>query len=214
MIHALFDKTYLINLDKRTDRLTTVDKKCKEIGLEYTRKAAIDGDLLTNPGIDFDTPENQLIRWNINSYALLLTTIAIIKEAKENKYKSILILEDDVDFHAMLSKHVTAGFNTLPEHWEMFFLGVTHLKDYSMVSPYIARISGAMYCHSYAVSEAAYDVYLEALEKKTKPIDICTLEDIQPRGQSYTIIPSMVMQEKGFSDISKKTEEHFILKHS
>jgi GR25 family glycosyltransferase involved in LPS biosynthesis len=214
MIHTLFDKTYLINLGKRKDRLDSVDKKCKKIGLEYTRVEAIDGDFLADPGVDFNTDEARMIRWNINSYALVLTTIGIIKDAMANGYKSILILEDDIDFHAMINSHVSNGFNSLPDDWEMFFLGVANLKDFNMANRYLAKISGALYCHSYAVNHLVYEKYLEVLEKKNKPIDICTMEDIQTRGNSYTIVPSMVIQLTDYSDISKKKEEHFILKHS
>ena len=42
------NKTYVINLDKRKDRLKSIDKDLKKIKLEYERFPACDGENLEN----------------------------------------------------------------------------------------------------------------------------------------------------------------------
>jgi len=41
-VNEFFDKVVVINLDRRTDRMETLDAQLKELGIEYERFSAID----------------------------------------------------------------------------------------------------------------------------------------------------------------------------
>ena len=101
MINTIFDKTYLINLDRRTDRLAGITQLTEQFDFEFTRVSAVDGETLVEGenGVPvFTDDQKTYLRFNKNSYALNLTVINILKEAIKKKYKSILICEDDLRF--------------------------------------------------------------------------------------------------------------------
>lgn len=73
---SYFDKIYVINLDSRVDRMESIRSQFNKIGLEFTRFSAIKE---TN-GVN----------------GCRLSHLAILKDAKEQGYKKILICEDDL----------------------------------------------------------------------------------------------------------------------
>jgi GR25 family glycosyltransferase involved in LPS biosynthesis len=90
-----FDKVFLINLDKRKDRLD----RCNNI---FEQNSVMDlverfPGIVPNPSDDIPyTKDTEKIK--IPLYGCLLSHINIIKRAKEEGLKSVLVLEDDVDF--------------------------------------------------------------------------------------------------------------------
>jgi glycosyl transferase family 25 len=75
---------YVINLDRRTDRLTEITEELNKIGLPFKRFSAID----RKPGI----------------LGCGLSHLAVLKEARERGLKNVLIFEDDFTF--LVSKEV------------------------------------------------------------------------------------------------------------
>jgi len=73
------DKIIYINLDKRIDRRTDIEKELNDFGLEYERFQAI------------ETPGFGILGCGQSH-------LAVLKLAKERGYKNILIFEDDFTF--------------------------------------------------------------------------------------------------------------------
>jgi len=68
---------FVINLDRRPDRLESITKEMEYIGWDFERFAAID----------------------TNSYmGITKSTFEIIKIAKERKYPRVMLIEDDCGF--------------------------------------------------------------------------------------------------------------------
>ncbi len=90
-----FDKVFLINLDKRADRL----ERCKKIFEENNIADLVErfSGIVPNQEeyIPF-TKETEKIK--VPLYGCLLSHANIIKKAKEENLDSILVLEDDVEF--------------------------------------------------------------------------------------------------------------------
>ena len=90
-----FDKVFLINLDKRKDRLD----RCNEI---FEKNGVLDlverfPGIIPDPSEDIPyTKDTEKIK--VPLYGCLLSHINIIKKAKSEGLKSILVLEDDVEF--------------------------------------------------------------------------------------------------------------------
>ena len=90
------EKVVYINLDRRTDRLQHMKTLLNEYGIEAERFAAIE-----------------------HSYGLYgcgLSHLAVLKMARDNGWKNVLILEDDIyiqrtpeDFHKDLSQYFEKG---------------------------------------------------------------------------------------------------------
>jgi GR25 family glycosyltransferase involved in LPS biosynthesis len=208
-LHTYVDKVYLINRDERTDRLVKATLQLKRANTEFERFPAVDGNLLEEPErYKYLDPKF----WNRGALGLVCSTIGIIKDAKEKKYKSILIFEDDIELSSTACSTVENYINTIPDDWDMIFLGCIHRKKPEIILPRIARVTDSIYCHAYLINERIYDIYLESLERKNKPIDLVTTEDIQIRKKSYCIIPNIAFQSKSYSDISNRVTEHGWLK--
>lgn len=96
-----FDKTYCINLDKRTDRWQRSEEEFKRIGIEVERFKAYEGN-------------NPMLAFNKSQYHVL-------KQVLNEGHKSSLILEDDVEFRDV--SHMNAALSELPSNWDILFLG-------------------------------------------------------------------------------------------
>ena len=91
-INDYFDYVYCLNLDRKLQNFLNIKEKCDLIGLKINRFSAVDGN---------NIHESILKQYNgINKYAVgcLLSHYNIIKDAKKNGYKKVLILEDDILF--------------------------------------------------------------------------------------------------------------------
>jgi GR25 family glycosyltransferase involved in LPS biosynthesis len=200
MLHRYFDKTYLINLASRKDRLELSQKVCAEIGLEFTRYEAIPGETIRDVR-QYDEHTTLALRWNNNAAGLVKTTLNILLEAREKKYKSILILEDDVQFNPILPKILEQRMPLLPTDWQLFYFGATHLTAPDRYSPFMARVTNANSCHCYAIHHTLYDRLIELISPIELPIDYYLRKEIHPEGKTYCFIPNMAWQFSGYSDI-------------
>ena len=113
-----FDKIYCINLDRREDRWDETLVELNKWGLSdyISRYSAVDGNTLNN-----DTTINN------GELGILNTHINIISEAKENDYKNILILEDDIEFTEEI-KNLDEYMSLVPSDWDMIYFGGNHNK--------------------------------------------------------------------------------------
>lgn len=202
MLNKFFDKVYLINLPNETDRLSRAIKNCERVGIEFELVPAIHG-----------TSEEVIINsepstgWNRNAAALGLTTLKLVKDAKENGYKNIFIMEDDVDFiefnfTTILSKAIEG----LPEDWDFFHLNVTNEYPIEWVSSCLSRLGGAWCCQAYGINSTIYDEYISELEKFMTPIDSITLNLHKLRRKSYCTTPCVVIHHKGKYSTLRETE--------
>jgi hypothetical protein len=112
---------YLLNLDSRTDRLENMTKRLKKNNItNYKRFSAINGKLY---------PYNQQWRSlkfffeSVGAYGVLVSAYGIILDAIQNKYKKILILEDDAIFHENFTELFEKQTSNIPEYWKLLYLG-------------------------------------------------------------------------------------------
>lgn len=194
-----FDNIYVINLDKRPDRLERITKEFKRIGYSFERISAVDGDL-----VEVDWKPSNIPGWNKYAAALAESTIKVIKHAKENGYKRILIVEDDTIFSDN-AKEFLDNYE-MPEEasWDMFFFGV--INDWKPI-PYDKDtniLTRAYCCHCYAVHSRVFDDYLFYLEKKDKPIDWVTADHFMIHRRCMSTKRPLAYQLPDYSDIRKK----------
>lgn len=195
MLNDYFDKIYVINLDKRKDRLENCTKEFKKIGATFERVAAIDGSKLD---IEVDSSK---MRWNKGAYALTLTTIKILEEAIEKGYNNILIMEDDIEFHPLFDINAKSVLETVPEKYDLAFLGYTHTRPPVKYNGYWKKMIAAFSCHAYSVNKHMMNFYLSLLKKLDSPIDHHTNVIIGSRLNSYSSYDKLVYQIDGISDI-------------
>jgi GR25 family glycosyltransferase involved in LPS biosynthesis len=193
MINEFFDKVYLINLPSATDRLSAATENCAKVGIEFEVVEAISGD---NEKVVMNSKGH--VGWNMNAAALGLTTLNIIKDAKEKGYKNIFIMEDDVDFINFNFNEILAkALRGLPNDWDFFHLNVANEYPAKWVSTCLVRLGGAWCCQAYGVNSTMYDRYITELEKCIMPIDEVTLKLHKLRKKSYATSPCIVIHHEG-----------------
>ena len=204
------DKIYCINLDRRTDRWQNVIKEFDKIGLKgkVERVSAVEA----TPGIKGCT----------------LSHYNIIKQAKENKYKSILIFEDDVEFIRVGEFEATINnallqLQNLGIDYDMFYLGgnVKGTQN-KKVSNNLVKLNNVKTTHAYIVTEKMYNTILNIFDSRgihKSPswdgsdsnrlnIDFRYATDLAPYYNVYGVWPMLAKQAAGISDLDGKFHEY------
>ena len=191
-LNAFFDKVYVINLAKDKVRLANFKTEATRTGVKATRVAAISG---KDKRVVFNGTETE--GWNRNAAALALTTLNLVKNAKEKGYKKIFIFEDDAYMvHSNFQTIFRKAASVLPKKekgdWDFLHLNSFDEHPSEWVASCLKKLGGAWCCQAYAINENVYDAYIEKLEKFDKPIDQMTMELHRDRDKSFGTHPNIV----------------------
>ena len=201
MFHKLVDKVYAINLPSSEDRRSNIYHQCHKIGTHFELVEAIDGREKDVYWVHNDW-NSRYDGWTQGAAGLVHTTIKIIKDAKAKKYKSIIIMEDDIVFKHNAYKESKKLFIQVPKDWELF-----HFAHQNYSSELLERLGdlrilkSSWSCQMYAIKESIYDEYLEWLELVDRPIDSITSQVFHPKGNSYSPIQPLIETIPNYSTI-------------
>lgn len=181
---AFIDKVYLVNLAHREDRLLESAKLLEEYDIPYTVFPAIE-----------DREQG--------ARGLRDTMLLIFKEALENEFDNILVLEDDVKmvegkqtFHYTMDNAV----KQLPENYHLFYLGGQPTSGYASV--YSAHLLPAInYFATHAVCYSRQGMKEILAMGMDFPIDNWIVKELQPSGNCFAVNPILASQRAGISDI-------------
>lgn len=162
-------------------------------------------------------------------HGCLESHLQVIQYAKQNKFSNILIIEDDVkfDLEALQNTNIT-----LPEDWEMFYLGYHVNKGYRYQDNILKILSG-LTTHAYILKDTMYDYILENIQKDWKSIpefhdqnnhekpffkldnhaiDIFYSKWVHHRlNKTYGVYPLIAYQRPAFSHIENQNVDYTIL---
>lgn len=194
------DKIVYINLDHRTDRNI-------QMITEFTR---------------LNIPSDKIVRLNAvknknGAIGCTLSHIKVLQMAIENKWNTLLVLEDDFNFIDNLSyinesiQHLFKDFNN---EWKIVSLSRGARQDMNDIKDkYVSKAIAVSTTAGYIVKREFYDIllknYKEGLNKLLKePADKqhqFTLDaywiNLQPESEWYVFNPSIGYQRESFSDI-------------
>ena len=192
MIDNFFDKIYCINLDERVDRWDQAKKEFEKNNIKnYKRISGIKND--------------------IGYIGCRDSHIEIIKDAKKNGYKKILIFEDDFIFINEDKKLIDDILSQLSVvDWELFYFGATvHLYEGKLtkVSENLVLTNFAYACHAYAVNSCLFDFILENA-KNYEIIDIFYNTEVVKNNKSYISNPMVCLQRESYSNIENKISNY------
>jgi GR25 family glycosyltransferase involved in LPS biosynthesis len=123
---------------------------------------------------------------------------SVIKYAKENNFKRVLILEDDAK--------IVGNLETLPafpSDFKILYLGglCTHIFDWNFNN----WVWGRFYCnHAYIVDASIFDEIIKVTTNCNVPYDHCIVDKINNNYKCYAIKIAHVIQNEGHSDIDNK----------
>lgn len=186
-----FDKVFVINVASYKERRQLSKEKLETIGmqegLDYEFFRATTG---KSKFAKFNG--DKTVGWNKNAAGLVYTTRRIIETAKKNKWKSVLIFEDDINFINNFTDLYPKVIKDLPEEYDFFHLNATNMKPPIWKKGMLHTIKEALCCQAYSVHESVYDIYLDELKKSCRPIDETTRILHKQRNRSYCVRPNLV----------------------
>lgn len=194
-----FDKTFCINLNRRSDRWDECIIEFNKNELDkIERFEAVDGKDLSQKPNGFLTQSR---------LALVLTNIKIIEKSIKNNYNSILILEDDVEFTSQV-KNMDLYFKSLPENWDMLYFGGNHnthvgSKPPKIINDKVCKLHNTYSTHCVAINKKAFDKVLCRIKKLDHALDVIYAE-LQNTLNVYSFYPMVATQRVSFSDIENK----------
>jgi len=190
-LNQLFDKAYCINLDHRKDRWEECKTHFTKHGIVVDRFSAINGKEVAPEGVGELLPgEVGVIRSNYN----------VVKDAKDNGYKQIVIFEDDVELDPEFKEKFFSFYSSVPEDWSFIYMGGNHVGGITPVNDKVAKIRHSYAIHAICIKSNLFDHILELLKKEKTQVDV-TYAQLQAVFPSYVFRPHLAWQKDGFSDI-------------
>lgn len=207
ILNKTFDKVYLINLDRRGDRLQECKKILDKSGLDVHRVSAVDGTLLKEEELNKAFLDHIPAKDMQGVHGCVMSHYNVIKQAKEDKHSSILVLEDDFELVEDFSTLFEDYYDQVPDDWELLYLGANHNfhmgQALPMIKPNIGKPIRSYTTHAYAVKSSLYDKLLEIFNKDVSnyPSDLGLCKLQQDLDTCYSFYPSLITQRVGYSDI-------------
>ncbi len=215
-VNEFFDKSYCINLDRRTDRW---EENClpqfEKFGLEVERFSATDGK-------DFTFPHGKPYNGELaGSYSHLNA----LKKAREEGVEKLLLLEDDVVFVDDLNEKFDSLIGNIPQDWDIIFFGGNHVGGTRPVSPGVVKLGGSYAIHACGIHKKAYDIMIQHLEHKIGQVEANKEKRFTPSVAAdyflaplhkvlnvYCFRPHIAWQLDGYSDIQHSNVNYNFLK--
>jgi hypothetical protein len=182
------DKVVYINLEERTDRRKNMERVTKTFGDKVIRFQAIK----EHPGI----------------VGCVKSHIAVLKMAQDNKWKNVLIMEDDAEWNEYYT-----GYNKLKHlseiNFDVIMLGGTAVYYY----PDSLRLVSAQTTTAYLINahyiptllsnfEEGLVGFMNTSNRQSYSLDMYW-KQLQSRDTWFVIMPPLVYQTPGYSDIEQ-----------
>ncbi len=185
---------FVINLDRREDRLENCKSQAAQLGFSFERIPAVDGREVFNftnlrPG------ENALNQSHIKA----------VDAAKYRGYKQTIVLEDDFECVEGFNEKLEL-FKEVPADWDLVYFGANlrHLGagriPEEKVTDSIVKVYSAFTTHAMLIKDTVYDFVINEINNATAPLDII-YGQVQRKFNAYAFNPSLIKQKDDVSDI-------------
>ncbi len=131
IINQKFDKVFVINLERHTDRRAYIRKHFKGLNFDYEFFDAVDGIKLSEDVLEevYDkegTSNDRSSKGTLSTSEIgcALSHLMIFEKARMQNLKRILILEDDARIIEKCHDTISAGLKELPVDWDLLYFGV------------------------------------------------------------------------------------------
>jgi len=210
----LAEKSYVINLASRLDRLNSFKHQMDLIGYnnyEVFEAYGVDSEIPIRYINKLSTDNFKMTGWYGNKFS----HYGVIEEAKTQGLKSVLIFEDDVYFIDNFDVMCEFAYDQLKSvSWDVINFGGNHRfldpndLEYPNVKdgliPYTNNLSKieVMYClHAYLVKNTVYDFVLDNALQSYRSIDNFWGYKVYREFNSFCIRPAIAKQLPGFNNI-------------
>lgn len=185
--------SYVINLDKRQDRLVKVLEVFDAHGLPVTRWPAVDGRTL--PPVNAGSTAAASLRHPADPFTagcvgLSLSVLRLLEHAGALE-QDVYIFEDDARVAASAVDVQVADFVAAVEAhdpgWQLIFLGGDHIEAPTPVGEHVWRCRYSYGTHAWVVSKGFVQRLAALLRAHmyTLPLDVMISEKVYPDGRCY-----------------------------
>lgn len=223
----MIDQIYIINLAKEKLQLhKCIHQLNKESLNNYTIFEAINSkekkydeiyEMITSK-MDYNFQKNNFAR---GALGCLLSHLAVIKDAKNKKYKEILILEDDFILIKSFKEEFEKMYEKLPKNWDLVYVGKKQGNyskydlhpDIHIYPEYmnIISIDSMFYkpnyqtwaTHALLIKNTIFNSILEFEKNIIAPIDIM-LMSLYKKYNFYSLYRDLIITDESESSIIKK----------
>ena len=195
-VNDYFDKVVVINLDRRPDRMEKLGPQLDELGIEYDRFAAHDAAELGIKPYVAGTWSHTTV-WS--RYRQIFGDI------------KILVLEDDALFCENFNEKFTEVMQTLPDNWDIFYLGALLDKmtgKVEKVNDHWARQIVSTGTQAYCINPKRLEKFYEEIKDKEWFIDV-ELRVLAEQYNAYIAQPNLVTQFPSYSDLRERDVDDF-----
>jgi len=227
-LNKAVDATYMINMDKRKDRLKSFQEEAEKRSLKFKRLAGVDGEKLpmkdVEPFLDKIGAVKRMKKYKGKDYreakargraGCNASHIKCIEEAKKAGHKNVCILEDDTHFTDSFNDNFKAAWDAKPKNVDMFYFwmggksknaidkGEYNEKEHNEHLMQIMK--GGFATVGYIANVNTLDKLYSSEEWKTSGlvIDIGIANFLHPKGNCYYMKNKSVKFKNDFSDIEK-----------
>lgn len=194
-INEFFQEAFFINLDSRPERRNQFESEMHRVELgNFVKRFSASVDATTlNPG-DYNRHR-----------ACGKSHHNLIKYAKQNNLKNILIFEDDAYFYdegglsgiAIVENALDSLKNV---EWDVFYLGGLIVdKSINLVSDNLGKVNTVLTAHAWAINNCGYDKILQYVPETDSAIDGWVGQ--RSHIIKYIAYPLAVPQRQGASDL-------------
>lgn len=215
-----FEKRFYINLDYRVDRNDQVVSEFSKYGIQCERFSAVSMSLEESVKMT----ESGCATWDISvtkqskeqsdakvraQRSCTMSHIEIIKRAKLNDWKNVLIFEDDVIFNGDVDlnielKKCLVELNEV--NWDLFVFGCNPRMKFFKKGNHIAKLRGFYNAHAVVVNNTMYDRIIDFPFKTHMVIDQLYYGlAVDGAINAYTPLTPLAFQRESFSDIEQNS---------
>lgn len=189
---SFFSKIYCINRESRKDRWEKCLIEFAKLDLDVQRFNAVEG----------------------GEKGCMLSHINILRDAKQNRYRRILILEDDVEFLVTELQYYRDLFYMLEfSHWHLLYFGANCTQKLKKHNNFLYTAKGCLCAHAVAYSDAIIpSIVADARMNKVKVIDTYLLSRVQTRNKSFIASRFCATQAPSYSDIQNTDVNYLDIK--
>lgn len=228
-INSFFDHIYVVNLEKDHKKRGCITKQLDAKKIRYELWKATNG--YEHPHIEtWNQYQNRKLgdltrnkdmaereAWRKKHYiespgaiGYIKTYCSIIKDAKEKKYKNILILEDDITLANNFEDKLSKLLNNISKDWKLIHLGASQY-NWDNIDIEVAKEKGYYHakriatCGSFAMAISAniYDQILIENSYLESPFDLLPLGNIYKGNpdKCYVAYPNLALPDVRSSNI-------------
>jgi|TARA_B110000091_G_scaffold211245_1_gene255526 GR25 family glycosyltransferase involved in LPS biosynthesis len=211
LLNQIFDKIYVINLNQDIEKKNIIDKKLKELNIDYSIFEAVDGKKLKNIKL--------LNYGSVGAVGCRLSHMKILEDAVKNNYNRILVFEDDIIFRKDFNKHLEQQYLTIKNNnvdWKLLYLGCSYHvlpKNIKNNVDYVETMGNTSSAFAVGIHKDIYNVILNNIKNTNKVYDDILAQNIQPNYKSIVFNPqivSVIVSNKSSTDNKIRNQKKYM----